>query len=139
MKGVQCLSRSSRIQSRGRCLGLAVSLARALVERLTGFGANTQLVLGILITGTMPCHQNAVSYYSIYRVKTSAPLGESSGTRRAIVALATIAVLVVGATAFFVFPSLRTHSAIAGSTSNGARQEKSIAVLPFENLSHNKD
>jgi serine/threonine-protein kinase len=72
-------------------------------------------------------------------VKTSAPLGEASGTRRAIVALAAIAVLVVGATAFFVFPSLRTHSAIAGSTSNAASQEKSIAVLPFENLSVNKD
>jgi serine/threonine-protein kinase len=72
-------------------------------------------------------------------VKTSAPLGEASGTRRAIVALAAIAILVVGATAFFVFPSLRTHSAIEGSTSNAARQEKSIAVLPFENLSDNKD
>jgi hypothetical protein len=72
-------------------------------------------------------------------VKTSAPLGEASGTRRAIVALAAIAILVVGATAFFVFPSLRTHSAIAGSTSNAARQEKSIAVLPFENLGDNKD
>ena len=87
----------------------------------------------------MPCHQNAVSYYSTYRVKTSAPLGEASGTHRAIVALAAIAILVVLATAFFVFPSLRTHSAIAGSTSNAARQEKSIAVLPFENLSDNKD
>ena len=87
----------------------------------------------------MSCHQNAVSYYSIYRVKTSAPLGEASGTRRAIVALAAIAILAVGATAFFVFPSLRTHSAIEGSTSNAARQEKSIAVLPFENLSDNKD
>jgi serine/threonine-protein kinase len=87
----------------------------------------------------MSCHQNAVSYYSIYRVKTSAPLGEASGTRRAIVALAAIAILVVGVTAFFVFLSLRTHSAIEGSTSNAARQEKSIAVLPFENLSDNKD
>jgi len=72
-------------------------------------------------------------------VKTSAPLGEASGPRRAIVALAAIAILVVGATAFFVFPSLRTHSAIGGSTSNAARQEESIAVLPFENLSQNKD
>ena len=91
------------------------------------------------MTATMSCHQNAVSYYSIYRVKTSAPLGEASGTRRAIVALAAIAILVVGVTAFFVFLSLRTHSAIEGSTSNAARQEKSIAVLPFENLSDNKD
>jgi hypothetical protein len=68
----------------------------------------------------------------------SARFGEASGTRRAIVALV-VAILVVGATVFFVFPSLRTHSEIAGSVSNAARKEKSIAVLPFENLSHNRD
>ena len=58
--------------------------------------------------------------------------------RRVIVALI-VATLVVYAVAFFVFPSLRRHLAIAGSVSNAAREEKSIAVLPFENLSHNKD
>ena len=62
-----------------------------------------------------------------------------SRERRAIIALAAAAILVVGATAFFVFPSLRTHSAIVGSVSSAARKEKSIAVLPFENLSDNKD
>jgi TolB-like protein/cytochrome c-type biogenesis protein CcmH/NrfG len=69
----------------------------------------------------------------------SAPLGEASGTRRAIVTLAAITFLVVGATVFFVFRSLRSHSEIAGSVSNAARKQKSIAVLPFENLSDNKD
>jgi TolB-like protein/Tfp pilus assembly protein PilF len=61
-----------------------------------------------------------------------------SKERRAIVALV-VAILVVGATAFFIFPSLRTHSAIIGSVSNAARKENSVAVLPFENLSTNKD
>jgi TolB-like protein/Flp pilus assembly protein TadD len=61
-----------------------------------------------------------------------------SKERRAIVALV-VAILVVGATAFFIFPSLRTHSAIVGSVSNAARKENSVAVLPFENLSTNKD
>src|SRR6266496_5957675 len=61
-----------------------------------------------------------------------------SKERRAIVTLV-VAILVVGATAFFIFPLLRTHSTIAGSVSNAARKEKSIAVLPFENLSDNKD
>jgi TolB-like protein/Tfp pilus assembly protein PilF len=61
-----------------------------------------------------------------------------SKERRAIVALV-VAILVVGATAFFIFPSLRTHSAIVGSVSNAARKENSIAVLPFENLSNDKD
>jgi len=61
-----------------------------------------------------------------------------SKERRAIVALV-VAILVVGATAFFIFPSLRTHSAVVGSVSNAAKKENSIAVLPFENLSDNKD
>ncbi len=61
-----------------------------------------------------------------------------SKERRAIVTLVVV-ILVVGATAFFIFPLLRTHSTIAGSVSNAAGKEKSIAVLPFENLSDNKD
>jgi TolB-like protein/Tfp pilus assembly protein PilF len=61
-----------------------------------------------------------------------------SKERRAIVALV-VAILVVGATVFFIFPSLRTHSAVVGSVSNAAKKENSIAVLPFENLSDNKD
>ena len=61
-----------------------------------------------------------------------------SKERRAIVALV-VAILIVGATVFFILPSLRTHSAIVGSVSNAERKENSIAVLPFENLSDNKD
>ena len=61
-----------------------------------------------------------------------------SKERRAIVALV-VAILIVGATVFFILPSLRTHSAIVGSVSNAAKKENSIAVLPFENLSDNKD
>src|SRR6266513_5696815 len=61
-----------------------------------------------------------------------------SKERRALVTLV-VAILVVGATTFFIVPLLRTHSTIAGSVSNAARKEKSIAVLPFENLSFNKN
>src|SRR5215831_17074951 len=42
----------------------------------------------------------------------------------------------LGAYAFLVFPSLRSGSAMPGSLSNTAEPEKSIAVLPFANLSH---
>jgi serine/threonine-protein kinase len=64
---------------------------------------------------------------------------QAGAAHRAVVALAAIAILVVSAAAFFVFPSLRIHLATAGSTSNPARSEKSIAVLPFENLSGDAD
>ena len=60
---------------------------------------------------------------------------QAGAAHRAVVALAATAILVVSAAAFFVFPSLRIHLATAGSTSNPARSEKSIAVLPFESLS----
>jgi len=42
----------------------------------------------------------------------------------------------LGAYAFLVFPSLRGVTGIPGSISNTAEPEKSIAVLPFANLSH---
>jgi len=42
----------------------------------------------------------------------------------------------LGAYAFLVFPSLRGGSAMPGSISNTAELEKSIAILPFANLSH---
>jgi serine/threonine protein kinase/Flp pilus assembly protein TadD len=41
----------------------------------------------------------------------------------------------LGAYAFLVFPSLRSGSAMRGSISNTTEPEKSIAILPFENLS----
>jgi TolB-like protein len=58
--------------------------------------------------------------------------------RRKIVARFTVAaaILILGASAFFVFPSLRTGHK---SASNPAVPEKSIAVLPFQNLSRDPD
>src|SRR5204862_2379928 len=65
---------------------------------------------------------------------------QASGVRRTRVALAAAALLILGLSAFFVFRSLRTHpAAAAGSASNPAVPEKSIAVLPFENLSRDPD
>jgi len=64
---------------------------------------------------------------------------QAGSAHRAVVALAAAAILVVGAAGFFVFPSLRTHLATAGAALNPARPEKSIAVLPFENLSGDPD
>ena len=64
---------------------------------------------------------------------------QAGGAHRAVVALAAAAILVAGAAAFFVFPLLRIHPATARSASNPARPEKSIAVLPFENLSDDPD
>jgi len=70
------------------------------------------------------------------------PRREAEGAgdaHRAVIALAATAILVVSAAAFFVFPSLRIHLTTVGSTSNPAKSEKSIAVLPFENLSGDPD
>src|SRR5947208_1017132 len=64
---------------------------------------------------------------------------QSSGVQRARVALAAAVVLILGVSAFFAFDSLRTHPAAAGSASNPAVLEKSIAVLPFENLSNDRE
>ena len=92
----------------------------------------------------MSCHQDAVCPILANCVKTAPvpPRREAEhagGAHRAVVALAAAAILVAGAAAFFVFPSLRIHLATAGSTSNPARPDKSIAVLPFENLSGDPD
>jgi len=64
---------------------------------------------------------------------------QASGVQRTRVALAAAVLLVLGVSAFFVFNSLRTHPAAAGSASNPAVLEKSIAVLPFENLSNDRE
>jgi serine/threonine protein kinase/Tfp pilus assembly protein PilF len=58
-----------------------------------------------------------------------------NGVRRRRVALAGAVILTLGASAFFVFPSLWTQN----SVSNLAAPEKSIAVLPFQNLSRDPD
>ena len=60
---------------------------------------------------------------------------QASGARRTRVALAAAFILILGVSAFFVFPSVRTQN----SASNWAAPEKSIAVLPFENLSRDPD
>jgi serine/threonine protein kinase len=62
---------------------------------------------------------------------------QASGVGRNRVALAAAAaILILGAPAFFVFHSLRTHPAAAGSAVNSTVPEKSIAVLSFENLGY---
>jgi serine/threonine protein kinase len=63
-------------------------------------------------------------------------VAQASGMGRTRVALAAAATLILGASAFFAFHSLRTHPAAAGSTVNPRVPEKSIAVLPFENLGY---
>jgi serine/threonine-protein kinase len=62
-----------------------------------------------------------------------------SRERRVILVLVAVAILVIGVTIFFIFPSWRMHSVIAGPASSATKTEKSIAVLPFQNLSYNKD
>jgi serine/threonine protein kinase/Tfp pilus assembly protein PilF len=54
-------------------------------------------------------------------------------------ALAGAVILILATTAFFVFRSLRTYPETAESVSNPAVPEKRIAVLPFENLSNDRE
>jgi serine/threonine-protein kinase len=64
---------------------------------------------------------------------------QASGVSRTRVAVAGVFILILGVSAFFVFPSLRIHSAATESSLNPAAPEKSIAVLPFENLSNDRE
>jgi len=57
--------------------------------------------------------------------------GQASNVRRFAVASTVILILV--ASAFFIFRSLRTHPAAVESVSNPPVPEKSVAVLPFAN------
>ena len=59
--------------------------------------------------------------------------GQASNVRRIRFAIASIVILILGASAFFIFHSLRTHPAAVESVSNPAVLEKSVAVLPFDN------
>src|SRR5262249_22664236 len=65
---------------------------------------------------------------------------ENIRRRRITLAASLILILVLGVTAFFIFPSLRmTHSPVVTAenpTSNPPLTEKSIAILPFENGSN---
>ena len=66
-------------------------------------------------------------------------VSEIKGQKRgALVTLAAV-VVVLGVSAPFVFRSLRTDPTGAGAATNLAAPEKSIAVLPFENLSRDPD
>jgi serine/threonine protein kinase/tetratricopeptide (TPR) repeat protein len=65
--------------------------------------------------------------------------GQASNVRRVRFAIASTAVLILGATAFFIFHSLRTHPAGVESVSNPAGLEKSVAVLPFDNQNRDRD
>jgi len=58
--------------------------------------------------------------------------GHASSVRRISLAIASTVILVLGASAFLIFHSLRTHPA-AESASNPAALAKSVAVLPFDN------
>ena len=63
---------------------------------------------------------------------------EASGVRRTSVALTAAAIVILGTAAFFVFRSVQTGHRPVATASNLAQPEKSIAVLPFENLSEEK-
>ena len=64
---------------------------------------------------------------------------QATGTRRTRVVLAAAATLILVASASFVFHPQRPHSAPPSSGLNAALPEKSIAVLPFKNLSSEQD
>ena len=49
------------------------------------------------------------------------------------------AVLILAASSFFIFHSMRTHPAAVESVSNPAVLEKSVAVLPFDNQNRDPD
>jgi serine/threonine-protein kinase len=65
--------------------------------------------------------------------------GQTSNVRRIRFAIASTVVLILGASAFFIFHSLRTHPVVVESVSNPAVFEKSVAVLPFDNQNRDPD
>ena len=69
------------------------------------------------------------------RLRSCSAQASGEGVRRTRIALAAALILILGVSASFVFHSLRIYRAAARSNSNPAAPEKSIAVLPFENLS----
>ena len=64
---------------------------------------------------------------------------QASGVRRTSVALTAAAIVILGTAAFFVFRSVQTGHTPVATASNLAQPEKSIAVLPFENLSKDEE
>jgi serine/threonine-protein kinase len=65
--------------------------------------------------------------------------GQASNVRRIRFAIAFAVILILGAFAFLIFHSLRTHPAAVESVSNPAALEKSVAVLPFDNQNGDPD
>src|SRR5437773_1077957 len=65
--------------------------------------------------------------------------GQANNVRRIRFAIVSIVILILGASAFFIFHSLRTHPAAIESVSNPAVLEKSVAVLPFDNQNRDPD
>jgi serine/threonine-protein kinase len=65
--------------------------------------------------------------------------GQASNVRRIRFAIASTVILILGASAFFIFHSLRTHPAAVESVSNPTGLEKSVAVLPFDNQNRDPD
>ncbi len=65
--------------------------------------------------------------------------GQASNMRRIRFAIASTVILILGASAFFIFHSMRTHPAAVESVSNPAVLEKSVAVLPFDNQNRDPD
>ena len=65
--------------------------------------------------------------------------GQANNVRRIRFAIASTVILILGASAFFIFHSLRTHPAAIESVSNPAVLEKSVAVLPFDNQNRDPD
>ena len=65
--------------------------------------------------------------------------GQTRNVRRIRFAVAFTVILILGASAFFLFHSLNTHPAAVESVSNPAVLEKSVAVLPFDNQNRDPD
>jgi eukaryotic-like serine/threonine-protein kinase len=63
----------------------------------------------------------------------------AGNVRRISLAIASTVILILGASAFFIVHSLRTHPAAVESVSNPAALEKSVAVLPFDNQNRDPD
>src|SRR5262249_34271736 len=59
--------------------------------------------------------------------------GQAGNVHRTRFAIASVIILIVGTSAFFIFHSPRTRPVSLGSASNPASLEKSVAVLPFDN------
>jgi TolB-like protein len=70
------------------------------------------------------------------RLQQSAAQAKSENTQRRRIAMATSIILIFGAFAFFILDTPRTHLLPGNSALNRVPQQKIIAVLPFENPSH---